>query len=106
MPWKCHLQAHPLSIRFSKWQNGKLFRVIMGIKLQLPALLVNNLVEISLLVQQPYANYRDTQIIGLFELISCDISQTTGIDGKGLTYHKFHTEIGYTAQLPIGMIFI
>ncbi|HEY5475171.1 MAG TPA: hypothetical protein VIK11_00525 [Tepidiformaceae bacterium] len=70
------------------------------------AILIDHLPKIALLIEQTYADHRNTQIAGGFELIAGHIAQSTRVDRQRFAQHEFHTEIGNTSQrrLRVGLL--
>src|SRR5690606_32302622 len=85
--YRAHREFNPYPQPFPVWlpkrNNGQLSRIIMGVNFVLFPIPVNGLPEISPLVQYSHTDYRNAKVIGSFELIPGNISQTSGIDGKG-----------------------
>ena len=79
-------------------RDRQLSGVVVRIQSLLGSVLVDHLAKIALLVEQPYAHYRHSQIAGSFELIPGHIAKPSRIDRERFAQHEFHAEISDAGQ--------
>ena len=63
----------------------------------------DDLAEIALLIEKPYADQRYAQVACGFHLIAGYISQSARVDRKGLAESKFHAQVGDAAELRVAV---
>ena len=100
------LQPQPFAVRLAHRRDRQLSWIVIREQGLLHAVSVDHLAKVALLVEQPYPDYRHAQIAGGLELISGDVAEPAGVDGQSFTQHKFHAEIGDTAQRAPRMILL
>ena len=80
--------------------NGQRVEIVIGIAFLLPAVGIQILPEVALLIEQADADQREVQIAGGFQMIAGEDAQAAGIDGQALGEAVLGGEIG--DQLAVG----
>ena len=65
----------------------------------MPAIAVEHLAEVALLVEQADTRDRQSQVAGGLEIITGQDAKTTGVDRQGLTEAEFHAEVGNPSDI-------
>src|ERR1044071_3337503 len=78
-------------------------RIVVGGARLLAAVCPDDLAEVALLIEQPYAHDRDAQVACGLELIAGDVAEPSGVDGQRLGKSEFHAEVGHASQSRRGM---
>jgi hypothetical protein len=83
-----------LALRIEHRNNREGVEVVGGIALLLPAVGVQHLAEIALLVEQADGDQRQVAIAGRFQVIAGEHAQTAGVDGETLRKAVLGREVG------------
>ena len=68
------------------------------IGLLLPAVVVEALAEVSLVVQDADADQRDAQVAGALEVVAGQHAKAAGVDRQALVQAELHREVGHRAR--------
>ena len=77
---------------------GQLIDVGLEILFVLPALLVEALQEIALVVEQADADERNAEIGGALDVVAREHAQAAGVDGQRFVQSEFGGEVGDRAR--------
>ena len=91
---KIHADAERLAVRVRLRLHRHVIEIVVGVALLLPAVGVERLAEVALLIQQAHADERDAQIAGRFEMVAGENAQAAGVDRQALGQAELHREIG------------
>ena len=99
-------ESQPLTIRFAQRCDRQMSGLVIRKERLLRAILVDQLAKIAVLVEQPHANHRHTQVTGGLELIAGHVAQAARVNGQGFAQHEFHAEIRHAVQrgLRVGLL--
>jgi hypothetical protein len=86
-----HRPAAGVPRRLDRQQIG----VGLDVALLLPALRVERLVEVALVVQDADADQRDAQVAGALEVVAGQHPQAAGVDRQALVQPELHREVGH-----------
>ena len=89
------LESHPLAVLIAHRRDGQLARIVIRVERHLGSLRIEHLAEVALLVQEPHADHRDTQVARRLELVAGDVPKSPRVDGQRFAEHELHAEIGH-----------
>ena len=90
-----------LSVAVLHGQDGQRVEIVFEVALLLPAIGIQVLAEISLLIEQAHADQRQIEIARRFHVVAGKHAQAAGIDGQAFGEAVFGGEVGDRAcRLP------
>ena len=95
-PRKVECDAERLALRVAHRLEGHVVEIVVGIALLLPAVGIERLPEVALLVEQAHRDKRQTQVAGRFEMVAGEHAEAARVDRQTLREPELHTEIGDT----------
>ncbi len=92
------LQPQPFAVRLPQRRDRQLAGIVVGEQRPLRAVPVNQLPEISLLIEQPDGDHRHAEIARRLELVAGHVAEAAGVDRQRFAQHELHAEIGDAGQ--------
>ena len=88
------VHPQPGAVRAMQRRDGQLYRIVVGIERVLPALAVEHLAKVALLVEQADAHDGHAEVAGRLEVVAGQDAQAARVDGQAFVKTELGTEIG------------